>query len=72
MAPERQILLLAIAEQVTAARDRLTARLAFLDTVYAKPEAFSVADLIAAQERLKESDREVREWCEVFDRESVA
>lgn len=46
--------------------------MAFLGTVYARPEDFTVADLIAAEGRLKESNREVHAWCEVFERETSA
>lgn len=72
MAPERQILLRAVALQVEAARSRLVAREARLETICSRLRDFRADELLAAQWRVRESLEEVSAWCDVFDRETYS
>lgn len=72
MTPERQILLRAVAFQVEAARSRLVAREARLETICSRLRDFRADELLAAQWRVRESLEEVSAWCDVFERETYS
>ena len=72
MEPERQALLLAVAAQVSTARDRLTARLAMADTIAMRPKDFTAEELMNVQTGVRESLAEVDAWCGVFEREAFS
>lgn len=72
MTPERQVILLAVASQVDAARSRLTAHLAMADTIAMRPLEFSAEELMTCQSRVREALGEINAWASVFERETSA
>lgn len=67
MTPERRVILLALAEVVFEARDRVDGALAAHDAILDASEEFTAADLVRAQEELGESADLLNVACEAFE-----